>query len=63
LGRSNLNPTKPSRLGLLLMAFLAMTISGCAQIGPDLIKAGRNDYNKVLAQTDDEEMLSPALWG
>jgi len=34
-----------------------LTMSGCAQLGPDLVKAGRNDYNKVLAQTEDEETL------
>ena len=44
------------RLGLLLMT-VSMLLSGCAQFGPELMKAGRNDYNKVLAQTDDEETL------
>ena len=32
-------------------------LSSCSQFGPDFMKAGRNDYNKVLAQTDDEETL------
>jgi hypothetical protein len=32
-------------------------LTSCAQHGPDLVKAGRNDYNKVLAQTDEEEQL------
>jgi hypothetical protein len=36
---------------------LAILLTGCAQHGPDLVKAGRNDYNKVLVQTDDEETL------
>ncbi len=36
---------------------LAILLTGCAQHGPDLVKAGRNDYNKVLAQTDEEEQL------
>ena len=40
---------------MLLAALL--TASGCAQIGPDLVQAGRNEYNQVLAQTQDEETL------
>ena len=36
---------------------LAILLTGCAQHGPDLVKAGRNDYNKVLVQTDEEEQL------
>ena len=44
------------RIGALLLAAL-LTASGCAQLGPGLVKAGRNDYNQVLAQTDDEEVL------
>jgi hypothetical protein len=34
-----------------------LILSGCVQLGPKLVQAGRNDYNQVLAQTDDEEML------
>ncbi len=45
------------RAGVLLLAAASLTTAGCAQLGPDLVKAGRNDYNKVLAQTDDEETL------
>ena len=41
----------------LLLLTLAATASGCTQLGPGLMKVGRNDYNKVLAQTDDEETL------
>ena len=44
------------RFGVLLMT-VSIVLSGCAQFGPELMKAGRNDYNKVLAQTDDEETL------
>ena len=44
-------------MGVLLLAAASLILSGCAQLGPDLVKAGRNDYNKVLAQTDDEETL------
>lgn len=46
-----------SSLLIQLLLFLSLTVSGCAQLGPDLVKAGRNDYNKVLAQTNDEETL------
>jgi len=35
---------------LLIMA--VFTLSSCAQLGPGLVQAGRNNYNKVLAQTD-----------
>ncbi len=42
---------------LLLVTAASLTLLGCAQLGPDLVKAGRNDYNKVLAQTEDEETL------
>ena len=41
----------------ILLLLLVLTLSGCAQFGPDLVKAGRNEYNKVLAQTNDEETL------
>jgi len=30
---------------------------GCSQLGPDFMENGRNEYNKVLANTNDEEML------
>lgn len=35
----------------------SLLLSSCSQFGPDFMKAGRNEYNKVLAQTDDEEIL------
>jgi len=50
------NSCRNPRTGVLLLA-ASLTLSGCAQLGPDLVKAGRNDYNKVLAQTEDEETL------
>ena len=43
--------------GVLLLVAVLLAVSGCAQLGPHLVKAGRNEYNKVLAQTDDEETL------
>ncbi len=58
--RSHTNRTNPFsivRAGLLLLVVGAMAISGCTQLGPDLVKTGRNEYNKVLAQTQDEETL------
>jgi hypothetical protein len=36
---------------------LAVLLGGCAQLGPTLVQAGRNDYNKVLARTEREEQL------
>jgi hypothetical protein len=41
----------------MLLLSLTLTLSGCAQFGPELMQAGRSDYNKVLAQTQDEETL------
>ena len=46
-----------SRLVVQPLLIFLLTATGCAQLGPDLIKAGRNEYNKVLAQTNDEETL------
>ncbi len=45
------------RAPVLLLAAATVTLSGCAQIGPDLVNAGRNEYNQVLVQTQDEETL------
>jgi hypothetical protein len=56
MGRSGVNSQAYHRLVVLLVA-ASITLSGCAQYGPELMKAGRNDYNKVLAQTEDEETL------
>ena len=41
----------------LLFAAACLAMSGCAQLGPNLVKAGRNDYNKILGQTEEEETL------
>ena len=40
-----------------LILFFSLLVISCSQFGPDFMKAGRNEYNKVLAQTDDEEIL------
>jgi hypothetical protein len=55
--RSYHHSSGPVRARALLLLTLTATASGCAQLGPGLMEAGRNDYNKVLAQTDDEETL------
>jgi len=36
---------------------IILLLTSCAQLGPDLVKAGRNDYNIVLQQTEDEEVI------
>ena len=54
---NHIHPSAIVRAGLMLMLVGAAAISGCTQLGPDLMKAGRNEYNKVLAQTEDEETL------
>ena len=36
---------------------MAMNFTGCAQLGPEFMGNGRNEYNKVLANTNDEQML------
>ena len=41
----------------LAIAFIMILLSGCSQLGPDFMENGRNEYNKVLANTNDEEML------
>ena len=38
-------------IGILLL------LTSCAQLGPELVKAGRSDYNIVLQQTEDEEVI------
>ena len=44
-------------LTLSSIIILMFLISGCSQLGPDFMENGRNEYNKVLANTNDEEML------
>jgi len=52
-----INRSANIRASLVLLIMAVFTLSSCAQLGPGLVQAGRNDYNKVLAQTDDEETL------
>ena len=42
---------------VLALCFMGTLLSGCSQLGPDFMENGRNEYNKVLANTNDEEML------
>jgi hypothetical protein len=44
-------PKSAVLIGILLL------LTSCAQLGPELVKAGRNDYNIVLQQTEDEEVI------
>ncbi len=36
---------------------LTVLLGGCTQLGPKLVQPGRNDYNQVLARSDQEEQL------
>lgn len=42
---------------LVLLAFLAVTLSGCAVIGPHSIGAGRQAYAEAIIQTDNQQLL------
>jgi hypothetical protein len=53
----NFNKIAYQRPLLLAIALLIILLSGCSQLGPDFMENGRNEYNKVLANTNDEEML------
>ena len=46
-----------TRSGSIALTALALCLAGCAQLGPDLVEAGRNDYNIILQQTEDEETI------
>tara|TARA_Y100000022_G_scaffold185418_1_gene181199 strand:- start:92 stop:1210 length:1119 start_codon:yes stop_codon:yes gene_type:complete len=37
--------------------FILLFLSGCSYLGPDFMEGNRNEYNKVLANTNDEEVL------
>ena len=45
------------RAWAVIVVGLAVLLGGCAQWGPKLVQAGRNEYNKVLARTEREEQL------
>jgi len=46
-----------TRSGSIALTALALCLAGCAQLGPELVEAGRNDYNIILQQTEDEETI------
>ena len=49
---------RSSRLALMaLVAPMVLFINACAQYGPSLVKAGRNDYNIAISQTSNEQTL------
>ena len=41
----------------LALAVISFYLAGCTQLGPGLVRAGRNDYNIILQQTEDEELI------
>lgn len=41
----------------LFLISVCLAVVGCTQLGPELMKAGRNDYNIALQKTEDEELL------
>ena len=45
----------PSKL-IAILSIISL-LFGCSQLGPDFMETGRNEYNKVLANTNDEETL------
>lgn len=57
MGNPHTNCLKRIRNRTLCLAMVCLTLSGCAQLGPDLVKAGRNEYNIALRQTENEELL------
>ena len=45
------------RIWAVVLLGIVVFLGGCTQLGPKLVQAGRNDYNKVLARTEREEQL------
>ena len=42
---------------LLVLACLTLLLAGCANLGPKSVQAGRADYNTVLRDTADQQLL------
>lgn len=42
---------------LILAALVALLVTGCSAFGPNLVSGTRTDYNVVLRQADDQQML------
>lgn len=53
----NISFNKIAYQGFITLAMIIFVLSGCSQLGPEFMENGRNEYNKVLANTNDEEML------
>ena len=47
----------PKCFAILALALIVINLTGCSQLGPDFMANGRNEYNKVLAHTNDEQIL------
>jgi hypothetical protein len=47
----------PKSLSAPLPLILIFFLSSCSFLGPDFMEGNRNEYNKVLANTNDEEVL------
>jgi hypothetical protein len=48
------------RAGFVALTPLFLSLAGCAQMDPDLVMAGRNDYNIIVQQTEDEQAIQRA---
>ena len=44
-------------LSIVFCITFTFFLGGCSHLGPDFMKGNRNEYNKVLANTNDEEVL------
>lgn len=42
----------------MLVGFVALSLSGCATLGPNTLAAGRGVYNEVIKSTEDEQTLN-----
>ena len=51
------NRIRKIRSRTLFLATACLAVSGCTQLGPGLVKAGRSDYNIAIQKTEDEEVL------
>ena len=47
---------RPARAAATTLLVI-VAVTGCTQLGPGLIEAGRNEYNAAVVQTEDEQSL------
>ena len=48
----------PGPVSTMLAALvLSLIVGGCTNLGPRALRAGRNDYNVAIQQTNDEQLL------